>query len=45
MFVIEQEARPIGWIQWYLWCDYPEHASQLAEPGLAGIDLAIGRLA
>jgi RimJ/RimL family protein N-acetyltransferase len=45
MFVIEQEVRPIGWIQWYLWSDYPEHAAQLgAEPTSAGIDLAIGEL-
>lgn len=43
VFVIEQECRPIGWIQWYLWADYPEHAQQLgAEPASAGIDLAIG---
>jgi aminoglycoside 6'-N-acetyltransferase len=43
VFVIEQECKPIGWIQWYLWADYPEHAQQLgAEPGSAGIDLAIG---
>jgi hypothetical protein len=26
VFVIEQEGRPIGWTQWYLWSDYPEHA-------------------
>src|SRR5215475_10946901 len=26
VFVVEQEGRPIGWIQWYLWADYPEHA-------------------
>jgi len=45
MFVIEQEVRPIGWIQWYLWFDYPEHAGQLgAESTSAGIDLAIGEL-
>lgn len=45
MFVIEQECRPIGWIQWYLCADYPEHALQLgAEAGSAGIDLAIGDL-
>jgi len=45
VFVIEQERRPIGWIQWYLWADYPEHARQLgAEPASAGIDLAIGEL-
>lgn len=43
VFVIEQAARPIGWIQWYLWSDYPKHALQLgAEPSSAGIDLAIG---
>ena len=46
VFVIEWAARPIGWIQWYLWSDYPEHARQLgAEPASAGIDLAIGDLA
>lgn len=45
-FIIEHDGRPIGWIQWYLWSDYPEHAEQLrAEPGSAGIDLAIGELA
>ena len=45
MFVIEQEAWPIGWIQWYLWYDYPEHARRLgAEPTSAGVDLAIGEL-
>ncbi|HEY7387984.1 MAG TPA: GNAT family N-acetyltransferase [Bryobacteraceae bacterium] len=43
VFVIEQDGRPIGWIQWYLWADYPEHARQLgAAPSSAGIDLAIG---
>jgi RimJ/RimL family protein N-acetyltransferase len=43
MFMIEQEGRPTGWIQWYRWSDYPEHAGQLgAEPDSAGIDLAIG---
>jgi aminoglycoside 6'-N-acetyltransferase len=46
VFVIEQDGRPVGWIQWYLWSDYPEHASQLrAELGSAGIDLAIGERA
>jgi hypothetical protein len=45
VFVVEQEGTPIGWIQWYLWADYPEHARQVgAEPGSAGIDLAIGKL-
>ena len=43
VFVIEYDGRPIGWIQWYLWSDYPEHALQLrAELISAGIDLAIG---
>jgi RimJ/RimL family protein N-acetyltransferase len=45
VFVIEHGDRPIGWIQWYLWSDYPEHALQLgAEMSAAGIDLAIGEL-
>ena len=46
VFVIEHLARPVGWIQWYLWSDYAEHALQLrAELPSAGIDLAIGELA
>jgi RimJ/RimL family protein N-acetyltransferase len=46
VFVIEHGGRPIGWIQWYLWLDYPGHALQLkADLGSAGIDLAIGELA
>lgn len=46
VFVIECAGRPAGWIQWYFWSDYPEHARQLsAEPASAGIDLAIGELA
>jgi aminoglycoside 6'-N-acetyltransferase len=43
VFIIEYESRPIGWIQWYRWSDYPKHAAKLeAEPNTAGIDLAIG---
>jgi aminoglycoside 6'-N-acetyltransferase len=43
VFVIEHCERPIGWIQWYRWSDYPEHARQLrADLAAAGIDLAIG---
>ena len=43
VFVIEHDGRPIGWIQWYCWSDYPDHAGHLgAEPTAAGIDLAIG---
>jgi aminoglycoside 6'-N-acetyltransferase len=46
VFIIGYHERPIGWIQWYLWSDYPEHAGQLdAEPDSAGIDLAIGERA
>ena len=43
VFIIDHEKSPIGWIQWYRWSDYPEHAAQLkVEPGAAGIDLSIG---
>jgi aminoglycoside 6'-N-acetyltransferase len=46
VFIIEHEKRPIGWIQWYRWSDFPEHAAQLkADPGAAGIDLSIGEIA
>jgi aminoglycoside 6'-N-acetyltransferase len=44
-FVIEQDAVPIGWIQWYRWADYPEHAAQIgAGQDSAGVDLAIGEV-
>jgi hypothetical protein len=40
---LQHAGRPVGWIQWYLWSDYPEHALQLnTGPASAGIDLAIG---
>lgn len=43
VFIIECEEQPIGWIQWYRWVDYPEHAARIgAGPASAGIDLAIG---
>jgi aminoglycoside 6'-N-acetyltransferase len=43
VFIIEHGSRAIGWIQWYRWTDYSKHAALLgAEPGTAGIDLAIG---
>jgi hypothetical protein len=46
VFVIKLGAQPIGWIQWYLWADYPTHAQQLgAGLSSADIDLAIGDLA
>lgn len=45
VFLIEQEGGPIGWIQWYLWEHYQNHARQLgAEPNTVGIDLAIGEV-
>lgn len=46
VFLIEHRRRPIGWIQWYLWSNYPDYALHLgAESGSAGIDLAIGEVA
>jgi aminoglycoside 6'-N-acetyltransferase len=46
VFVIEQDGRPVGWIQWYRWSDYQSHAAKLgAAAGEAGIDLAIGEAA
>src|SRR4051812_12041208 len=43
VFIVELGRAPVGWIQWYRWSDYPEHATQLgAAPNSAGIDLAIG---
>jgi aminoglycoside 6'-N-acetyltransferase len=45
VFIIEYQSRPIGWIQWYRWSDYPKHAAELqAEPNAAGIDLSIGEV-
>jgi RimJ/RimL family protein N-acetyltransferase len=45
VFIIEHETRPIGWIQWYRWSDYPKHSAQLeAESNAAGIDLSIGEV-
>lgn len=43
VYIIEYAKRPIGWIQWYRWSDYPEHAAHLgAGPTTAGVDLALG---
>jgi aminoglycoside 6'-N-acetyltransferase len=43
VYVIQHNSAPIGWIQWYRWSDYPQHATQLgADSSAAGIDLAIG---
>lgn len=45
VFVIEYSGKSIGWIQWYRWDDYSEHARQLGvNIGTAGIDLAIAEL-
>ena len=43
VYVIERHGQPVGWIQWYRWSNFPEHAARIgAEPHTAGIDLAIG---
>ena len=45
MYLIEFEGISIGWIQWYRWRDFPEHAIQLdADHRSAGIGLAIGEI-
>lgn len=45
VYVIQRDGVPIGWIQWYRWCDFPEHAIQVgADPLWAGIDLAVGEV-
>jgi RimJ/RimL family protein N-acetyltransferase len=43
VFVIEYQRGPVGWIQWYRWCDYETHARKIdAGSHEAGVDLAIG---
>lgn len=43
VFVIVLGGTDVGWVQWYRWADYPEHAGQLgADETAAGLDLAIG---
>jgi aminoglycoside 6'-N-acetyltransferase len=45
VYVIACNGVPIGWIQWYRWRDFPEHAVQVgADPMSAGVDLAIGEV-
>jgi aminoglycoside 6'-N-acetyltransferase len=45
VYVIEHAGARIGWIQWYRWRDFPEHAKRLgADASSAGIDLAIGEI-
>lgn len=46
VYLILHQDAPIGWIQWYRWRDFPEHAAQLGvDADSAGIDLAIGEVA
>ena len=41
--VVLERGRPIGWCQWYLCGDYPDHAAGVsAHPQDVGIDYAIG---
>lgn len=43
MHLIVEHERPIGWLQWYLWRDFPDHAAKLGlGEDAAGLDLAIG---
>lgn len=43
MVIAEERGRPIGWLQWYRWRDYPEHAARIGASSTdVGIDLAIG---
>src|SRR5206468_163745 len=43
VLLVLERGKPIGWCQWYLCEDYPEHARGVgAEPGDVGIDYAIG---
>ena len=45
VYLVQHHGVPIGWIQWYRWADFPEHALQLGADGeAAGIDLAIGEI-
>jgi|SRR5579884_3877476 len=44
-YVIEHRGTAIGFIQWYRWRDFPEHAERLgADTSSAGVDLAIGEI-
>ncbi|MFZ0215813.1 MAG: GNAT family N-acetyltransferase, partial [Candidatus Dormiibacterota bacterium] len=41
--IVIEEDRTIGWCQWYLCREYPDHAAAVeARAGDAGIDYAIG---
>jgi len=44
LFLIEFDKVPIGFIQWYRWSDYSEHAEKIgASRRSAGVDLLIGK--
>ncbi|MGH3419574.1 MAG: GNAT family N-acetyltransferase [Streptosporangiaceae bacterium] len=46
VLVAAEDGQSIGWCQWYLCRDYPEHAAAVeAEPQDVGIDYAIGEAA
>jgi aminoglycoside 6'-N-acetyltransferase len=41
--MVLERGKPIGWCQWYVCADYPDHAAGVgAEPGDIGVDFAIG---
>lgn len=41
--LIASGGRPVGWVQWFRWADYPQHAAELGvDARAAGLDLAIG---
>jgi GNAT superfamily N-acetyltransferase len=43
VLLVVERTKPIGWCQWYLCRDYPDHAREVgADPDDAGIDYAIG---
>lgn len=43
VLLVLERGKPIGWCQWYLCRDYPDHAREVgAEPDDTGIDYAIG---
>jgi aminoglycoside 6'-N-acetyltransferase len=45
VYLIELDCVPIGWIRWYRWRDFPNHANQLgADRRSAGFDFAIGEI-
>ena len=42
VLLVVERTKPIGWCQWYLCRDYPEHAREVgADPDDAGIDYGL----